>query len=102
MFQIVEDMLAAQQREHEFDLYVQEELQKLPPCEGEAHPVGQNGHQPEAPAEYLCISPCGFSTMRCAGYVNDTKLYPRMRCTHGGCGEIHLVSDLYFIPLAMD
>jgi hypothetical protein len=102
MFQIVEDMLAAQQREHEFDLYVQEELQKLPPCEGPLHPLGQNGHRSEESAKYLMAAPCGRDSLRCAAYVEDTLLFAWIRCDSGGCGERHQVSDLTFVPLVMD
>lgn len=98
MHQIVEDILAAQQREHEFDLYVQEEMQKLPPCEGINHPSGSYGHAPWAPAAYLLRYPCGFTVNTCAPWLDETLAnYVFAICN--GCDQQHLVAELTYTPL---
>lgn len=100
MHQIVEDILAAQQREHEFDLYIQEEMGRLPACDGVKHSEAVNGHQPDQPAQFLVVSPCGFARMRCNGWLTALLLGSDfLLCNYGGCGEKHRVADLTYTSL---
>lgn len=97
MHQIVEDMLAAQYREHEFDLYIEEEIEKLPPCEMSGHADGGDFHEPEKHAEFWVISPCGLEKMACARWVRMGARTAATECRE--CGVTHSNNEYTYIPL---
>ena len=97
MHQIVEDMLVAQRNERDLDLKVNEEMQKLPPCEIRGHQDGGRDHDPEKPAEFWAISPCGLEKLACAKWVRMGSLTPATDCIY--CGHQHSNHEYTYIPL---
>ena len=82
------------------DIQVEEEIHKLPPCEGESHPQGLYGHDPSQPAAYLVGPPCGLTLLMCAGWVeqpvSEDYYGQTLECL---CGDWHDWEDISFIPL---
>lgn len=80
------------------DLDIEEEIHKLPPCEITGHAINEGGYcQPEEPAEYMVISPCGAAKFACARWVESGKLTSHTNCKF--CGTEHSNADYSYIPL---
>lgn len=96
---IVKEMLEKVQfEEHELDLYVEEELSKLPPCEGDTHFRGLYGHVPDQGASWLMIAPCGSQWLACQGWCEGLSRYTHLYCSPG-CEGRHLNEELVAISL---
>lgn len=83
------------------DIQVEEEIHRLPPCEGQSHAKGTYGHVPSEPAGYLVGMPCGITMLMCAGWVEaPVPIEYEGQELECNCGDIHDWDDLYFVPLA--
>lgn len=83
------------------DVDMELDFEPVLPCEGEWHPEGKGGHDPEAPGAFLICSPChGPSIVQCAGRTADLRSGKSITCSR--CAAEHPVEAYRFIPVDGD
>lgn len=83
------------------DVVMELDFSPVLPCEGEWHPEGKGGHDPEAPGAFLIVTPCcGPSIVQCAGRTADLRSGTTISCSR--CKADHPVSEYGFIPVDGD
>jgi hypothetical protein len=81
------------------EIFISEELEKMPPCDSLVHAEGRLGHVPEEPAAFLFIPGCGHDRMLCKAWVNQALSgeYAFYQCSR--CEERTPLSQAVAIPL---
>lgn len=86
------------------EIAVSEALDERPACESANHAKGVFGHQPDEPAVYMAIAPCGHDWLCCAGWLTSQAQYATTACSQkilgaGACGGVHPSNKYVYIPL---